>query len=101
MTPCHKDPTPNFLCQVLGQKYVRLYSSLYDEAMYPCSGILRNTSQVDVESPDLSRFPLFSKAPYQDVILQPGETLFIPPGYWHYVRSLSVSISVSFWWTEQ
>jgi len=36
--------------------------------------------------------------PYVDCILEPGDTLYIPVGWWHYVRSLSVSFSVSFWW---
>ena len=31
-------------------------------------------------------------------VLQPGEMLYIPPRWWHYVKSLSVSFSVSFWW---
>jgi lysine-specific demethylase 8 len=28
-------------------------------------------------------------------VLQPGDMLFIPRGWWHYVRSLDKSISVS------
>jgi hypothetical protein len=43
-------------------------------------------------------FPLFGSAPYTECILRPGEMLYIPPGCWHYVRSLSTSFSVSFWW---
>jgi len=40
----------------------------------------------------------FRKLPYWDCILEEGDTLYIPVGWWHYVRSLSVSFSVSFWW---
>ena len=40
--------------------------------------------------------------PYQcthaDCVLEPGQMLFIPPGWWHYVKSTTVSFSVSFWW---
>ncbi|KAM3516277.1 hypothetical protein MY11210_000036 [Beauveria gryllotalpidicola] len=35
---------------------------------------------------------------YFECILEPGDALLIPVGWWHYVRSLSVSFSVSFWW---
>ncbi|CAG8850198.1 28309_t:CDS:2, partial [Racocetra persica] len=41
-------------------------------------GLLGNTSQVEVESPDIERFPLFSSASYQECILKPGELLYIP-----------------------
>lgn len=54
--------------------------------------------QVDVEKPDLDAHPLFKEAPYEECILGPGDLLYIPPGCWHYVRSLSVSLSISFWW---
>ncbi|OBT87237.1 hypothetical protein VE02_04888 [Pseudogymnoascus sp. 03VT05] len=44
------------------------------------------------------RFKTFGEARYVDVILEEGEFLYIPVGWWHYVRSFSVSFSVSFWW---
>lgn len=40
----------------------------------------------------------FKQAIYVEGILEPGDGLFIPVGWWHYVRSLDVSFSVSFWW---
>ena len=43
-------------------------------------------------------FPHFHHARYVEIILEEGECLFIPVGWWHYVRSLSTSFSVSFWW---
>lgn len=55
--------------------------------------------QVEVENPDSERFPEFAKAPYLECVLQPGEVLFIPVRHWHYVRSLELSFSVSFWWS--
>jgi hypothetical protein len=43
-------------------------------------------------------FPEFSQAVYVEGVLEEGECLFIPKGWWHYIRSLSPSFSVSFWW---
>lgn len=43
------------------------------------------------------RFPGFKEAEYVEGVLGPGECLYLPPGWWHYVRSLSPSFSVSFW----
>ncbi|XP_061205064.1 bifunctional peptidase and arginyl-hydroxylase JMJD5 isoform X4 [Neopsephotus bourkii] len=100
ISPLHQDPQQNFLAQVFGRKYIRLYSPQDSENLYPHeSHILHNTSQVDVEDPDLVKFPNFRKAAFQSCVLMPGQVLFIPVKYWHYVRSLDVSFSVSFWWS--
>lgn len=99
VSPLHFDPDHNFLCQVVGSKYIRLYDERYSSLVYPHENeLLFNTSQVDVENPDLESFPLFSTAPYVETILEPGSMLYLPPRMWHYVRSLSTSFSVSFWW---
>lgn len=99
VSPLHQDVKHNFLAQVVGKKYIRLYSTEYTSRLYPHSShLLNNTSQVDVERPDLEKFPLFADLPFLECVLSPGEMLYIPPMYWHYVRSLSTSFSVSFWW---
>nr|XP_057904248.1 lysine-specific demethylase 8 isoform X2 [Doryrhamphus excisus] len=100
VSPLHQDPQQNFLAQVVGRKYIRLYSPEDSDKLYPHpSQLLHNTSQVDVENPDTERFPEFSKAPYLECVLHPGDVLFIPVQHWHYVRSLDQSFSVSFWWS--
>lgn len=100
VSPLHQDPQQNFLAQVVGSKYIRLYSPEDTGKLYPHqSQLLHNTSQVEVENPDAERFPEFAKAPYLECVLQPGDVLFIPVRHWHYVRSLELSFSVSFWWS--
>ncbi|KAM7371858.1 hypothetical protein PAMP_009067 [Pampus punctatissimus] len=100
VSPLHHDPQQNFLAQVVGSKYIRLYSPEDTDRLYPHqSQLLHNTSQVEVENPDTVQFPEFSKAPYLECVLQPGDVLFIPVQHWHYVRSLELSFSVSFWWS--
>ncbi|XP_074053506.1 bifunctional peptidase and arginyl-hydroxylase JMJD5 isoform X2 [Macrotis lagotis] len=100
ISPLHQDPQQNFLVQVLGRKYIQLYSPQESESLYPHeTQLLHNTSQVDVENPNLIKFPEFTKASYQSCILNPGQILFIPVKYWHYVRALDISFSVSFWWS--
>ncbi|XP_007948472.1 bifunctional peptidase and arginyl-hydroxylase JMJD5 [Orycteropus afer afer] len=100
VSPLHQDPQQNFLVQVIGRKYIQLYSPKDSEALYPHdSHLLHNTSQVDVENPDLEKFPRFAEAASLSCILSPGEILFIPVKYWHYVRALDLSFSVSFWWS--
>ncbi|XP_027804420.3 bifunctional peptidase and arginyl-hydroxylase JMJD5 isoform X1 [Marmota flaviventris] len=100
VSPLHQDPQQNFLVQVMGRKYIRLYSPRDSAALYPHeTHLLHNTSQVDVEDPDLEKFPRFAKAPFLACTLSPGEMLFIPAKHWHYVRALDLSFSVSFWWS--
>ncbi|KAL7276785.1 hypothetical protein RUND412_000209 [Rhizina undulata] len=106
VSPLHTDPYHNILCQVVGRKYVRLYPPDETEKVYP-RGVqedgldMSNTSYVDVEGDDEEirrRFPRFRQARYVEGVLNQGGALFIPCGWWHYVRSLDVSFSVSFWW---
>jgi len=52
-----------------------------------------------VEHPDTERFPLFAQAQGEELFLEAGEMLYLPPHYWHFVRSLSTSFSISFWWS--
>ena len=99
VSPLHFDPKDNVLCQVVGVKYVRLYAREESEKLYPIEGLLSNTSQVQVEDPDDEKFSQFRHAKYLECVLHEGEMLYIPAKYWHYVKSLSTSYSVSFWWS--
>ena len=106
VSPLHNDPYHNILCQVVGKKYIRLYSPEDSRKLYPrgieIGGVnMSNTSRVSVEGPPdelKEKFPRFFEALYLETILSEGESLYIPAGWWHYVRSLTVSFSVSFWW---
>ncbi|KAE9620456.1 putative [histone H3]-lysine-36 demethylase [Lupinus albus] len=101
VTPLHHDPHHNILAQVIGKKYIRLYSASLSEDLSPYPDtMLRNSSQVDLDDIDVRKFPKVADLEFVDCILEEGEMLYIPPKWWHYVRSLTPSCSVSFWWSE-
>ncbi|KAA8902039.1 hypothetical protein TRICI_005959 [Trichomonascus ciferrii] len=102
VSPLHTDPHHNVFCQVVGYKHIRLYSPSQTQDMYPRgveNGIdMSNTSQVNLESNERVKFPNFPwDSDYLETTLNPGDAVFIPKGWWHHVRSLSSSISISFW----
>lgn len=83
VTPLHRDPYHNVLCQVWGVKLVRMYRAADAPLLYPFpSGFLRNTSQVDVDDVDKDKFPLFSAVPHWELSLGPGDMLFMPAKTW-------------------
>jgi histone arginine demethylase JMJD6 len=88
--------THAFLMQLYGDKEYIVFSPEQTRFMYPEEGIQANKSRiVDLLNPDLAEFPLFEQAEGFRFSLHPGETLFVPAGWWHTARILSPSVTVS------
>lgn len=97
VTGYHIDWGDNILAQISGRKCIHLASPDDYPNMYPGKKFDQGTtiSQVDMDAYDRDRFPLFEKVKHKKLILHPGQMIFIPRGWWHHVRSLDRSISVS------
>jgi hypothetical protein len=91
-TPLHFDKYNNILSQIVGQKYVLLIDPKFSEIL---SRDHDNTSKIIDEN--ISDYLLQQGIPFQEVILKAGQSLYIPSFWWHQVKSLSFSVSMSFW----
>jgi hypothetical protein len=87
--------TNAFLMQLHGRKQYYVAGPDQTPFMYPVPNDPNRSQVNDVLDPDLERFPLFAKAEGHSFTLDARETLFIPSGWWHTVRILSPSITVS------
>jgi ribosomal protein L16 Arg81 hydroxylase len=93
LTPLHHDRMNVLLAQVLGRKHVKLIPSFQPHRVFPRHGTF---SHVDASNPDPSHQAAFQEAHLLEAVLEPGELLFIPVGWWHWVRALDVSATVTF-----
>ncbi|MCT7982098.1 cupin-like domain-containing protein [Laspinema sp. A4] len=93
ITPLHHDPCNVLLSQVYGRKRIRLISPNQKALLYNYVGVY---SEVDLLNPDYEKYPRFKEVEIIEVILEPGEVIFLPVGWWYHVESLDIAISISF-----
>ncbi len=77
-----------------GRKRVVLVSPEYSDMLYRLP--LNTYSLIDPDKPDYSKYPALRLVKAQEVILNHGETIFMPSGWWHYMTYLDESFSVSY-----
>jgi Cupin-like domain len=93
VTPLHHDLTNNLMAQVIGRKRVVLAPPCETPNLYNHHHCF---SAVDLRSIDDRRFPAMRNVQLMECELRPGELLFVPVGWWHFVESLDVSVTISF-----
>jgi hypothetical protein len=98
VTPLHCDYDDNIFAQVWGSKRIFLAPPHHDAFLYTreANPILFG-SPFDPEAPDFERFPLARQAALVEVIVQPGDLLYVPAGWYHQVRALTFSLSANRW----
>lgn len=94
-TPLHYDIDMGRVIHTVirGRRRVRLFAPGDSKALYrhPCTV----RSYVDLDRPDLARFPALAFARGFEVVLEPGESLYMPPGYWHEFHYLEAGMGLS------
>ncbi|KAM9548293.1 tRNA wybutosine-synthesizing protein 5 isoform 1-T1 [Guaruba guarouba] len=91
----HYDVMDNFLIQVTGKKRVALYSPRDAPYLY-LSGT--KSEVLDVDNPDLEKYPLFVKAKRYQCFLEAGDVLFIPALWFHNVISEEFGVALNVFW---
>lgn len=100
-TPLHFDERENLFFHVRGSKEVVVFPFVDYTSMYP----FPTTHPCDRQSmvgtpryPNLDAFPKFSRSRGQHAVLKGGDLLYLPYGWWHWLRNLdNFAVSISFW----
>jgi hypothetical protein len=87
--------TNAWITQLYGHKKFIVFPRGQDRFLYPNAGNPM-VSDVNIFDPDYEKYPAYRNATPVTVIVEKGETIFIPWGIWHSSESLSPSISVIF-----
>lgn len=85
----------NLLVQVTGRKRVVLFRP--GDALYLYLSGDKSTV-LNIDDPDLTKYPLFTQAVKHVCYLEPGDVLFIPALWFHNVSSLDFSVAVNVFW---
>lgn len=82
------------LTQFHGRKKVLLISPEYSELLYRLP--FNTYSLIDLDKIDLKKYPALEYVQADEYILEPGDALFMPSGYWHYITYLDGGFGVSY-----
>jgi ribosomal protein L16 Arg81 hydroxylase len=93
VTPLHHDSIMLMHTQVVGAKRWRFISPMQTPHLYNYNNVF---SPIDIDAPDLNRYPRFKDVSVLETVVGPGETVFLPLGWWHQVAALEVSMSFSY-----
>jgi hypothetical protein len=97
MTPLHYDSRDNLVCQYIGTKHITLFPPSQIKWLYARGRAPSWSGVSDPRHPDLESYPLFARAKGVEVTLGPGELLYLPARWSHFVVNLDSSVMVNFW----
>lgn len=78
-----------------GRKHVILFENKWKERLYQIPYATYALEDYDVERPDFKQFPALKGVKGVEAFLEHGDTLFMPTGYWHWMKYLDGSFSIS------
>ncbi|MDX5983678.1 DUF6065 family protein [Sphingomonas echinoides] len=94
-TPLHHDLTNNLLLQITGRKRVIMAAPSDTWRLYNDHHVFSEIIDLQRSDLDFERFPLLQGVTLHEIILEPGDALFLPVGWWHQVTALDFSVSIT------
>lgn len=91
-TPLHHDLTNNLLVQITGRKRVLLVAPDATPRLYNDHHVYSRIRDL-AEPRIVDRYPALQGIHVHQVLLGPGDALFIPLGWWHQVTALDFSVT--------
>ena len=96
VTSLHHDLTNNFIAQIVGRKRIKLIPSAEVGKLYNHQHVFSEIADLEDPQIDVAKYPRLTELRVYDVLLEPGEILFVPLGWWHQVKSVDFSVTVTF-----
>ncbi|MBV6646297.1 MAG: cupin-like domain-containing protein [Cyclobacteriaceae bacterium] len=95
ITRAHQDVDLScvFLTQFTGKKRVVLFDPKYSHLLYRFPFNVHTA--VDIDNPDFDKYPALRYVKGQEAILEFGDTIFMPPGWWHHIEYVGSGFSMS------
>ena len=78
-----------------GRKQVILFENKWKRRLYCIPNATYALEDYDVAGPDFKKFQALNGVEGYEVFLEHGDTLFMPTGYWHWMKYLDGSYSLS------
>lgn len=78
-----------------GKKQCMLFAPDQTPFLYKVPHALIAREDIDFDNPDFEKFPALKKAQGLITTLNHGEMLYMPEGYWHYMKYLTPGFSMS------
>ena len=78
-----------------GRKRVILFDQKWSERLYRIPFATYALEDYKIENPDFEKFPALNGIEGEEAYLEHGDTLFMPTGYWHWMKYLDGSFSIS------
>ena len=82
-----------FLTELKGRKRIVLFDPYYSTLLYRYPFGVH--SSIDPDNPDYEHFPGLTVVKGYECIIESGDTLFMPSGYWHHVEYLEGSFGIA------